>query len=114
MPYIEAKFSAKFDESAQNSLASGLCKAVAEAFGKKPASIMSLIECDKALFLAENPFPNGAFVAVALLGESVDKRLCERATKDICEFLAKFGIEGKNVYVIFRPTPLWGRDGAMF
>lgn len=114
MPYIDAKFSAKFDEKTIKCIAGALCNAVSEAFGKKPTSIMSIIECEKAVFVGENSIESGAFIRIGLLGENVDKSLCERATMAICENLAKFGIEGKNIYVIFRPTPLWGRDGAMF
>ena len=114
MPYIEAKFSAKFDESAQNSLASGLCKAVAEAFGKKPASIMSLIECDKTLFIAQNALDSGAYIAISLLGTSVEKSKCEVCVRLVSEALRGFGINPDEVYVTFHPIPLWGRGEKMF
>ncbi|MDA3054795.1 MULTISPECIES: phenylpyruvate tautomerase MIF-related protein [unclassified Campylobacter] len=114
MPYIDAKFSAKFDEKTLQSVAGALCNAVSEAFGKKSESIMSAVECDKALFIAQNTVANGAYIAISLLGTSVEKQKCELCVRFVSEALRGFGINPDEVYVTFHPIPLWGRGEKMF
>ncbi|MDA3043204.1 MULTISPECIES: phenylpyruvate tautomerase MIF-related protein [unclassified Campylobacter] len=114
MPYIDAKFSAKFDEKTLQSVAGALCKAVSEAFGKKSESIMSAVECDKALFIAQNALDSGAYIAISLLGTSVEKQKCEVCVRLVSEALRGFGINPDEVYVTFHPIPLWGRGEKMF
>ena len=113
MPYIEAKLSIELDENQKNELQVKLTDVVSVAFSKPKAYIMAGIEDNKSLYMAEKKLSNGAYVSVSLLG-STTRSACQNLTKNICDILASYGIEGSNVYVTYHPTELWGWNGSMF
>lgn len=113
MPYIEAKLSIKLDENQKNDLQLKLTNAVASGFSKPKAYIMTNIEDDKSLYMAEKKLEKGAYISVKLLG-STTKPVCQALTKNICDILAEYGINGANVYVSYHPVDLWGWNGSMF
>ena len=113
MPYIEAKLSVKLDENQKNELQAKLTDAVSSAFSKPKAYIMAGIEDEKSLYMAENKLNNGAYVSVSLLG-SASKPACQNLTRNICDILSSYGIDGSKVYVTYHPVDLWGWNGSMF
>ena len=113
MPYIEAKLSIKLDENQMNELQSKLADVVSASFSKPKAYIMTGIEDDKCLYMAERKLEKGAYISISLLG-SAPKPACQVLTKNICDILSNYGIEGSNVYVTYHPVDLWGWNGSMF
>lgn len=113
MPYIEAKLSIELDENQKNELQAKLTDAVSAAFSKPKAYIMTGIEDKKSLYMAEKKIDNGAYVSVSLLGATT-KPACQNLTKNICDILSSYGIEGSKTYVTYHPTELWGWNGSMF
>ena len=114
MPYIEAKMSINLDSSQKDDLQKKLTDAVSAAFGKPKAYIMVNIECDKALYMAEQKLEKGVYIAIRLLG-SASKSSCQRLTGDICDILqSDYSIPGTNIYVTYHPADLWGWNGSMF
>ena len=113
MPYIEAKLSVKLDENQKNELQQKLTDVVSGAFSKPKAYIMANIEDGKDLYMAEKKADKGAFVSVSLLG-SASKPACQVLTKNICDILSAYGMEGSNIYVTYHPVDLWGWNGSMF
>lgn len=114
MPFIDAKLSVKLDENQKNKLQAKLTDAVAAAFSKPKAYIMTGIEDDKSLYMAEKKIDKGAYISISLLG-STTKPACQKLTNEICSFLsADYDIDGANVYITYHPTDLWGWNGSMF
>ena len=113
MPYIEAKLSVKLDENQKNELQAKLTDVVSSAFSKPKAYIMAGIEDGKSLYMAENKLDKGAYISVSLLG-SASKSACQGLTKNICDILSAYGIDGSEVYVTYHPVDLWGWNGSMF
>ena len=113
MPYIEAKLSVSLDENQKNELQSKLTDAVSGAFSKPKAYIMANVEDKKSLYMAQNAVQNGAYISISLLG-SASKPACQSLTKNICDILSGFGIDGSKVYITYHPTDLWGWNGSMF
>ena len=113
MPYIEAKLSVNLNENQKNELQSKLTNVVSSAFSKPKAYIMAGIEDGKSLYMAENKLENGAYISVSLLG-SASRSACQNLTKDICNILSDYGIDGSKVYVTYHPVDLWGWNGSMF
>ena len=113
MPYIEAKISVELDENQKNELQAKLTDVVSGAFSKPKAYIMANIEDKKSLYMAENKINNGAYISVSLLG-SASRPACQTLTKDICNILSNYGIDGSKVYVTYHPVDLWGWNGSMF
>ena len=114
MPYIEAKMSVKLNENQKDDLQKKLTDVVSSAFGKPKTYIMTNIEDDKALYMAERRLEKAAYIAVSLLG-SASKSACQVLTQKICDILQNdYSIDGANVYVTYHPTELWGWNGSMF
>ncbi len=113
MPYIEAKLSIKLDENQKNDLQEKLTDAVSSAFSKPKAYIMSEIDDEKSLYMAEKKLDKGAYISISLLG-SASKPACQNLTKNICDILSGFGIDGSSIYVTYHPVDLWGWNGSMF
>lgn len=113
MPYIEAKLSIELNEEQKNELQTKLTDVVSSAFSKPKTYIMTNIEDKKSLYMAEKKLDKGAYLSVSLLG-STSKPACQSLTKNICDILSNYGIEGSNVYVTYHPTDLWGWNGMMF
>jgi len=114
MPYIEAKFSVKLDESQKDDLQKKLADAVSYAFSKPKSYIMTNIEDDKSLFMGGNKVEKGAYIVVRSLG-SIAKPSCQSATKEICNTLTnEYGLNGSNIYITYHPVDLWGWNGSMF
>ena len=113
MPYIETKLSIKLDENQKNELQSKLTNVVSSAFSKPKTYIMANIEDEKTLYMAEKKLEKGAYISVSLLG-SASKPACQNLTKDICNILSDYGIDGSSVYVTYHPVDLWGWNGMMF
>ena len=113
MPYIEAKLSVNLDETQKNELQTKLTDVVSSAFSKPKAYIMAGIEDGKSLYMAEKKIEKGAYVSVSLLG-SASRPACQNLTKNICDILSGYGIDGSNVYVTYHPVDLWGWNGSMF
>ena len=114
MPYIEAKISAKLDDSQKNNLQNKLSDAVSSAFSKPKSYIMTNIEDEKSLFMGGNKIDKGAYIVVRSLG-SVSKPACQNATKEICNILTgDYGLNGSNIYITYHPVDLWGWNGSMF
>ena len=113
MPYIEAKLSVKLDDSQKNALQAKLTEVVSSAFSKPKAYIMAEIEDGKSLYMAEKKLDKGAYISVSLLG-SASRPACQNLTRNICDILSGYGIDGSNVYVTYHPVDLWGWNGSMF
>ena len=113
MPYIEAKLSVNLDENQKNELQAKLADAVSISFSKPKAYIMAGIEDGKSLYMAEKKLEKGAYISISLLG-SASKSACQNLTRDICEILSNYGINGSNVYITYHPVDLWGWNGSMF
>ena len=113
MPYIEAKLSINLDETQKNDLQVKLTDVVSSAFSKPKAYIMANIEDGKYLYMAEKKIDGGAYISISLLG-STSKPVCQNLTKNICDILSSYGINGSNVYVTYHPVDLWGWNGSMF
>ena len=113
MPYIEAKLSIKLDENQKNDLQMKLADVVSSAFSKPKAYIMTNIEDNKSLYMAKKKAEKGAYIAISLFG-AASKPSCTALTKDICNILSSYGIDGSNTYVTYHPVDLWGWNGSMF
>lgn len=114
MPYIDAKLSVKLDENQKDELQSKLTNVVSAAFSKPKAYIMSNIEDDKSLYMADKKLDKGAYISVSLLG-STSRQACQVLTQNICDILNNdLNIDGSNVYVTYHPVDLWGWNGSMF
>ena len=113
MPYIEAKLSIELNDSQKDELQAKLANAVSSAFSKPNAYIMTNIEDEKSLYMAEKKLEKGAYISVSLLG-SASQQACQTLTKNICDILSNYGIDGSNVYVTYHPVNLWGWNGSMF
>jgi len=113
MPYIEAKLSTKLNEEKKEELQLKLTDIVSKEFSKPKAYIMVNIEDNKNLYMAEKQLEKGAYISVRLFGTTT-KPVCQSLTKNICEILANFDINPKNVYVTYQPIDLWGWNGSMF
>ena len=113
MPYIEAKLSVKLDEIQKDELQTKLTNVVSAAFSKPKTYIMTGIEDEKSLYMAEKKLDKGAYISVSLLG-SASKPACQNLTADICDILSEYGINGANVYVTYHPVDLWGWNCSMF
>ncbi|MCQ2741406.1 MAG: phenylpyruvate tautomerase MIF-related protein [Alphaproteobacteria bacterium] len=114
MPYIEAKMSVKLNDNQKDSLQKKLTDAVSSTFGKPKAYIMTNIEDNKALYMAERKLEKGAYIAISLLG-APSKSACQSLTQEICAILqSDFGIDDASVYVTYHPTDLWGWNNSMF
>jgi phenylpyruvate tautomerase PptA (4-oxalocrotonate tautomerase family) len=113
MPYIEAKLSIKLDEAQKNELQTKLAEAVSVSFSKPKTYIMTNIEDEKSLYMAEKKLDKGAYISVSLVG-SASRPACQNLTKSICDILSGYGINGSSVYVTYHPVDLWGWNGSMF
>ena len=114
MPYIEAKFSVKLDESQKDDLQKKLADAVSSAFSKPKAYIMANIEDSASLYMAGEKVEKGAYISIRLLG-SASKSACQMSTKNICDILSsELGLDGSKIYVTYHPVDLWGWNGSMF
>lgn len=114
MPYIEAKLSVKLDSKQKDKLQNKLTDLVSFAFSKPKAYIMTGIEDDKSLYMAEKKLDKGAYISISLLG-SASKPVCQTLTKNICDYLSSdYDIDGANVYITYHPVDLWGWNGSMF
>lgn len=114
MPYIEVKTSIKLDNHQRDDLGKKLINVVANAFGKPKQYIMTNIEDDKVLYMADNEISKGAYIAISLLG-SASRSACQVITAEICQILQNdYDIDGANVYVTYHPVEFWGWNGSMF
>jgi len=114
MPYIQARLSVKLDENQKDNLQKKLTEVTSSALSKPKAYIMTEIEDDKSLYMAEQKLDKGAYISIKMLG-SITKPACQILTKNICDILAAdYGIDGSNVYVTYHPADLWGWNGSMF
>ena len=114
MPYIEAKLSVKLDENQKSELQSKLTDVVSSAFSKPKAYIMSNIEDNKSLYMAERKLDKGAYISISLLG-TASKPACQTLTSNICNILSSdLGMNGSDIYVTYHPVDLWGWNGSMF
>ncbi len=114
MPYLEAKFSAKLNDTQKDDLQKKLIETVSSAFAKPEQYIMINIEDGKTLYLGANKLPNGAYLSLRLLGD-VSKSACQNATKEICRILQHdLDIDGADIYITYHPVDLWGWNGSMF
>lgn len=114
MPYIEAKLSTELSETQKEDLQNKLTQAVSSAFGKPSMYIMTNIETGKSLYMGANKAENGAYLSISLLG-SATKQACQGLTENICALLENdFNLNGKNVYITYHPTDLWGWNSMMF
>jgi len=113
MPYIEAKLSIKLDDKNKNELQLKLTDVVSEAFSKPKMYIMTNIEDEKTMYMSEKKMEKGAYISVSLLGQA-SKSACQNLTKNICDILSAYGIDGSNVYVTYHSVDLWGWNGSMF
>ena len=113
MPFIEAKLSINLDENQINELQLKLADVVSAAFSKPKAYIMTEIEVGKSLFMAEKKLDKGAYISISLVG-SAAKTACQTLTKNICDILSGYGIDGSKVYVTYHPVDLWGWNSIMF
>ncbi len=113
MPYIEVKLSIKLDENQKNELQAKLADVVSGAFSKPKAYIMTNIEDNKSLYMAEKKAEKGAYIAISLFG-SASKPACQNLTKNICNILTSYGIDSSSTYVTYHPVDLWGWNGSMF
>ncbi len=113
MPYIEAKLSIKLDEAQKNELQTKLAEVVSVSFSKPKTYIMTNIEDEKSLYMAEKKLDKGAYISVSLVG-SASRPACQNLTKSICDILSGYGINGSSVYVTYHPVDLWGWNGSMF
>ena len=114
MPYIQARLSIKLDDTQKENLQKKLTSVTSSALAKPKAYIMTGIEDDKSLYMAEKKIDKGAYISISLLG-STTKPACQKLTNEICSFLsADYDIDGANVYITYHPTDLWGWNGSMF
>ena len=113
MPYIEAKLSIKLDENQKNELQIKLTEATAGAFSKPKTFVMTNIEDGKSIYMAEKKTEKGAYISISLVG-TASKSTCQNLTKDICDILSDYGIDGSNIYVTYHSVDLWGWNGTMF
>ena len=112
MPFIEAKLS--FQTEKQDELQLKLSDAVAKAFSKPSAYIMSNIEQNCSMWMGNKKPDKCVYIAISLLGNA-SKDACASLTKVICDFLKEdFNVESNNVYITYHPTDLWGWNGIMF
>lgn len=114
MPYIEAKFGIKLEDSQKDDLQKKLADAVSSAFSKPKSYIMTNIEDSKSIYMGESKADKGAYITVRSLG-SVSRPSCQAASKEICEMLVKdYGLNGSNIYITYHPVDFWGWNGSMF
>lgn len=113
MPYIEAKLSIKLDENKKNDLQKKLSKVVSAVFSKPKTYIMTNIEDEKSLYMAENKIEKGAYISVKLVGNP-SKAACQTLTKNICDILSEYDIDASNVYITYHPVDLWGWNNIIF
>lgn len=114
MPYIQARLSIKLDDTQKENLQKKLTSVTSSALAKPKAYIMTEIEDNKSIYMAENKLDRGAYISIKMLG-SASKSACQVLTNEICDILsADYEINGSNVYVTYHPVDLWGWNGTMF
>ena len=114
MPYIEAKFTARLEETKKNSLCEKIENAVSAHFQKPKAFEMTEIKDNTPLRMSGAAMENGAFISVKLFGEA-SKTAAAACTREICSILKKeLEVDGKNIYIIYNGELFWGWNGQMF
>lgn len=114
MPYIEAKFTMALDEAKKTAVCEKIENAVSGNFRKPKSFVMTEIKDNTPLRMAGAAMKKGAYISVSLFGEAA-KASCSSCTSEICSILKKeLEIDGKNIYIVYKPEMLWGWDGQMF
>lgn len=114
MPYIQARLSVNTDDTQKENLQTKLSKAVSASLSKPSAYIMTEIQDNCNLYMAERKLDKCAYISISSLG-SISKNSCQTLTKAICDILQNdFEINAQNVYITYHPTDLWGWNNMMF
>lgn len=114
MPFIQAKLTLQLNEAQKDELQNKLSCLVSDIFSKPQAYIMSEVETNCNLYMANKNLEKGAYISISLLG-SATKQACQLLTKSICEVLKNdLDIDGSNIYITYHPTDLWGWNSMMF
>ena len=114
MPYIEAKFSCKLDESKIQELKTLFGKAIELIPGKSESWLMVNIEDDKNIFFKGNRDSDSAFISVAIFG-SASSKAYSNLTGELCEKVSSItGIRPDRIYITYREVDTWGWNGQNF
>ena len=113
MPFINSKVTVKISEEKREVIKAELGKAAA-IIGKPESFVMIGFEDEYCLYFAGEKLEKGAFVSVDIYG-SGNSSAFDQMTAKICEIYEReLGIPGNHIYVEYRSTKDWGRNGRNF
>ncbi len=114
MPYIEAKFSCKLDESKITTLKEGFGKAIECIPGKSESWLMVNIEDGKRLFFKGNANGDTAYLSVSIFG-SASKKDYDALTGELCTLISSVtGTSPERTYITYNEYNKWGWNGSNF
>lgn len=114
MPYIEAKFSSKLDDSKITALKEGFGKAIECIPGKSESWLMVNIEDGKNLFFQGNADGDTAYLSVSIFG-SADKKNYDALTGELCKLISSVTKTAPNrIYITYTEYDKWGWNGSNF
>ena len=115
MPCIRCAVNQKLTEEKKDALRRGFVDAIQLIPGKKPDSVMVILEDEKDMYFHQNAEILSAFVEVNLLLRADPTEYYSSISGKICKMLSEeLGIEGSNVYIRYLATPDWGWNGKNF
>ena len=113
MPFIDSKITVKVSDETKEVLKAKIGKAVS-IIGKPESFLMVGFEDEYTLYFAGNKLEKGVYVSVDVFG-SVNGSQADQMTAEICKiYEEELGIPGNNIYVEYRGTSDWGRNGRNF
>lgn len=114
MPFIEARFTSKLDETKKDLICEKLENAVSGSFRKPKSFVMTEIIDNVPLRMGGTSLKNGAYISIKFFGTST-KGVCSSCTSDISNILKKeLDIDSKNIYITYHPVDFWGWNRQMF
>jgi len=114
MPYIEAKFSSKLDDSKIISLKDAFGKAIECIPGKSESWLMVNIEDSKNIFFKGNADGDSAFLSVSIFGKA-NADAYSSLTSELCRIVSEItGVSPDRTYITYSEYDKWGWNGFNF
>ena len=114
MPYIEAKFSCKLDESKIEALKTAFGKSIEEIPGKNESWLMVNIEDSKNIYFQGNNDSDSAYLSVSVFGKATPSDY-QSLTKVLCRNVSEItGISPARTYITYSEYDKWGWNGSNF
>ena len=114
MPYIEAKFSCKLDESKVEALKTAFGKAIEAIPCKSESWLMVNIEDAKSIYFKGNKDGDSAYISVAIFGKAAAGDY-QALTEILCKKVSDItGVSPSRTYITYSEYDKWGWNGSNF